>query len=421
MASRYWLFLFCLNLAACLNRPSLLLAQVKAGIDVLEENGFHELKGKKFGLLTNQTGVDRKGRHVIELLARAPETELVCVFAPEHGFLGGSENERIEDGVLDAGGHKIPVYSLYNPGMEGKKPKQEQLRDIDALVFDIQDIGARFYTYLASMALAMEAAQEKGIEFIVLDRPNPISGAILEGPILEGYQEHRKTKLTAYFPIPVRHGMTAGEIAKFYAAEIGYERLTVIKAAGWARGMWYDQTGLSRWWDDTRRRPSPNIPNLEAAILYPGIGLFEPSNLSVGRGVDGSQFQLIGAPWLDSPAVVDLLRAASPDGASFSAEDFTPGVNKYYPYYGQRCHGIRIAITDREQLRPMAVFLALTRAMRKVHGDKLAWKGSGPAVMTGLKDFNALYRKHPGMEGFQELFDRGARDFEQIRKPYLLY
>jgi len=400
-------------------------AQVKSGIDVLEATRFAALSGKKVCLISNQTGVDRAGRPDVDAFAAAPGVTLACVFSPEHGFSGGSEQTKIEDGQLVVGGRKIPIYSLYKGGMSGMKPTPEELQGVDALVFDIQDIGARFYTYLATMAIGMEAAKDKGIDFFVLDRPNPITGAIVEGPILDDYAAYRKTVPTGYFPVAVRHGMTAGEIATMYAAELHFSKLHVVKLEGWSRGSWFDETGLPGWDKDKARRPSPNIPDLDSAILYPGIGLFESSNLSVGRGFEGSQFQIVCAPWLDAAGVVALLRADPQKGAAFSAEDFTPGGSKDYPYFGQPCHGVRVKITDRDALRPLDVFIALARAIRRRHPDsgssKIEWRGGGAAIMTGIRDFDAVYRADPGMKTVQKLFDQGARDFESRRASFLLY
>ena len=401
-------------------------AQVKGGIDVLEASNFKAISGKKVCLITNQTGVDKSGRADVDVFAQAKAVTLACLFSPEHGFSGGSEETKIEDGQLLVGGRKIPVYSLYKGGMAGMKPQSAQLDGVDALVFDIQDIGARFYTYLATMAMGMEAAKDKGIDFFVLDRPNPITGDIVEGPILEDFATYRKSVPTGYFPVSVRHGMTAGEIAKMYAAELRYKRLHVVKLQGWSRGLWLDETGLPGWDGDKTRRPSPNIPDLNSATLYPGLGIFETSNLSVGRGFEGSQFQIIGAPWLDAAQIVSILKSSPQAGADFISEDFTPGGNKDYPYFGQVCHGVRVKIADRKQLRPLDVFVALARAIRRAHpdggpGSKLEWRGGGAAIMTGIRDFEALYRADPDLKEIQKRFDQGARDFKSYRAAFLLY
>ncbi|MFA6319167.1 MAG: DUF1343 domain-containing protein, partial [Elusimicrobiota bacterium] len=250
-------------------------AVVATGLDVLEKSGFAQLQGKRVGLITNQTGKDRSGRTTADVLADAPGVTLAKLFSPEHGFTGMSEEHAVSSTTLRIASREVPIISLYAGGMKGMRPKPEDLKDLDVLVFDIQDIGARFYTYLATMAMALEESAKAGVPFLVLDRPNPITGRIMEGPILEDLSLRQLTP-TAYFAVPVRHGLTAGETALFHNREVAHPDLKVVKMTGWTRSLWFDQTGLP--WTP----PSPNMPDIDAAALYPGIGIFESANISVG-------------------------------------------------------------------------------------------------------------------------------------------
>ncbi|MDD5302831.1 MAG: DUF1343 domain-containing protein, partial [Elusimicrobia bacterium] len=261
-----------------------------SGLDVLVSDGFRPLRGKRVGVIANSTAVDRRGRSIVDLLAAAPGVNLAAIFTPEHGFAASAESENIASGRARVDGKEIPLYSLYSNGIKGMRPTPEQLQNLDVLVFDIQDVGARFYTYLATMAMALEEAKTAGVDFIVLDRPNPIRGDIVEGPMLAD-PNLRFVTPTAYFQVPVRHGLTAGEMALWHNRSVGHPHLSVVKMAGWKRSMWFDETGLP--WVP----PSPNMPNVEAAALYPGIGIFEASNIAVGRGTP-APFRWIGAPWL---------------------------------------------------------------------------------------------------------------------------
>jgi len=381
-------------------------SDVLSGIDVLEEHGFRELQGKRVGLITNQTGVDRKGRPSARILANASGVRLSALFSPEHGFTGTSDENEIASGTyaLPDGG-SIPLYSLYGAT---KAPTPEMLRGLDALVFDIQDIGTRFYTYSATMGMAMEAAAKAGMEFIVLDRPDPVNGEIVEGPILDDDIRH----LTAYFPVPVRHGMTMGELARLHnvLGRVGAQ-LQVVALKGWSRGMWADRTGLP-W-----VRPSPNMPDLDAAALYPGIGCFEASNVSVGRGTK-LPFRWIGAPWLDPKPVLKRLKAARLPGIDFSAHSFTPAKSVHQ---GKKCRGIRIRLKDRDAARPLAVFAHLVTALRDLYPKQFDIRDAEMARMTGTRRFVELYRSGAGPEKLVELFDKDSSRFKTERAPFLLY
>ncbi len=319
-------------------------ADAQNGIDVLHARGYDALQGMRVGLITNQTGIDRAGNPTIDLLRSAPGVNLVVLFSPEHG-IRGTVDDKVGDEADPISG--LPVYSLYG---ERRKPAPEQLRNLDALVFDIQDIGARFYTYVSTMGMAMEAAAEAKVKFIVLDRVNPIGGAVVEGPLLEG-----ETNFIGWHLLPVRHGMTVGELAKMFRAERNIDvDLTVIPVRGWTREHWQDEAGLP--WIST----SPNMRSLPAAGLYPGLGLLE-SAVSVGRGTP-TPFEILGAPYIDSHRLADELRDLP--GVAFTPVRFTPTASIHK---GEECGGVRIAITDRAALRSVDVGVAIASTLARLY------------------------------------------------------
>lgn len=420
--------------AAFLLLPSLLAGaekqpKVLTGIDVLAESGFWEIQGKKVGLITNQTGIHRSGLSTAEILATAPGVDLVRIFSPEHGFTGVSEENRVSSATLTIpagstataahrastrtfvqGEREIPIVSLYSGGIKGMRPKPEDLMGLDILLFDIQDIGARFYTYVATMGMALEESAKAGIPFIVLDRPNPINGMTLEGPILED-KTLREITPTAYFPIAVRHGMTPGEIALLHNEEIKHPSLTVIRLKGWTRKLWYDQTGLA-W-----VAPSPNMPDLDAATLYPGVGCFETTNISVGRGTP-LPFRWIGAPWMDSALLVKTLNKKKLKGVAFFEQEYTPTKSVFA---GIPCRGIRMKILNRDILKPFAVFLHLAAALRDRHPEQIQWRWDETKRMVGTESFRKHYENKVSAEEMIRVFGRSTAEFERIRKPFLLY
>jgi uncharacterized protein YbbC (DUF1343 family) len=303
--------------------------QVMTGLDVLEKNDFRELQGRKVGIVTNQTGSDKSGRHIVDLLTHAKGVTVVKLFSPEHG-LYGVKDEKVGDMTDEKSG--LPVVSLY-----GKitKPTKEMLAGVDTLVFDIQDVGARFYTYSATLGRCMEAAKDAGVRYVVLDRPNPMTGLIVDGPIED---KEYVGRFTAYGPIPVAHGMTFGELASLYNEEYGiHADLQVIKMEGWTRDMWWSDTGLP--WTN----PSPNMRNPTEALLYPGLCLMEATNVSVGRGTD-VPFECIGTPYADARKLADALNEQKLPGLYFTPMEFTP---TYRTNNGKACHGVRIEVTDR--------------------------------------------------------------------------
>lgn len=325
--------------------------EVRNGIDVLAADGFSVLKGLKVGLITNHTGIDRARRSTIDLLAEAGGVDLKAIFAPEHGIRGQLDTAEIGDEIDRKTG--LPIYSLYQS--KSRKPSASQLAGLDALVFDIQDIGCRFYTYISTMGQAMEAAAEQGLNFFVLDRVNPIGGDRVEGPVRVG-----ESGFTAYHDIPVRHGMTAGELAKMFAAERALDLdLTVVPVAGWDRAMLFDATGLP--WVN----PSPNMRNLTQAMLYPGIGLLEFCRLSVGRGTD-TPFEVIGAPYIDDMKLAAELNAAGLEGVRFVPVRFRPEASIFA---GEACGGVHILLTDRARCRPLRVGLTIAATLFRLYPD----------------------------------------------------
>ena len=321
------------------------------GIDVLRADGFRILKGKRVGLVTNHTGRARTGEATIDLLAASKDFTLVALFSPEHG-IRGILDEKVESAKDEKTG--LPIHSLYGKTM---RPTDEMLQGIDTMVIDLQDIGARFYTYTTTMAYVMEEAATRKIGVVVLDRPNPIGGVQIEGPTLD------KTELgfTAYMPMPIRHGMTLGELARLFNAEnkIGAD-LTVVEMKNWNRDAWFDLTGLP--WVN----PSPNMRNMVAASLYPGIGAIEASNLSVGRGTD-SPFEQLGAPWIDGSRLAAELNRRNLPGVRFYPVAFTPASSRFA---NELCQGVFIIVTDRDRMRPVRVGLEVATALYKLFPDR---------------------------------------------------
>jgi uncharacterized protein YbbC (DUF1343 family)/CubicO group peptidase (beta-lactamase class C family) len=325
---------------------------VLAGIDVLAAEGFAALKGRRVGLVTNHTGQASSGATTIDLLHKAPGVQLVALFSPEHGIRGvldaavpSSKDERTG----------LPIHSLYG---ESQRPTPAMLAGIDTLVVDLQDIGVRFYTYASTLGLVLEEAGQRGLQVVVLDRPNPINGWQIEGP----QSEEPPGTFIAYWPaMPVRHGMTLGELAQLFNAERSLNaKLTVIPARNWRRDDWFDGTGLA--WIN----PSPNMRNLNQATLYPGIGAIEYSNVSVGRGTD-QPFEQIGAPWIDGRALAEALNARHLPGVRFYPISFTPASSKYAK---ELCRGVFMVVTNRTALQPVRLGLEMAAALWRLHGDR---------------------------------------------------
>ena len=324
---------------------------VRTGIDVLQEDDFSALAGRRVGLITNQTGVDRAGRRTLDLLRQTPNLKLVALFSPEHGLAGNQDELIASTSEANSG---LPVYSLYG---QVKRPTAQMLAGIDALVFDVQDAGVRFYTYITTMAYAMEAASQQGIAFYVLDRPNPITGRLVQGPVMDVNLK----SFTGYFSLPVRHGMTVGELATLFNQEnrIGAE-LHVVKMRGYNRGAWYDETGL------TWVNPSPNLRNLNQATLYPGTALVEGANVSVGRGT-ATPFELVGAPWINGRRLAGYLARQHIKGVSFAPATFVPTSSNFAHH---ACQGVRIILQDREALDPTVLGVEMAAALYRLYPAK---------------------------------------------------
>ena len=385
----------------------LALAQVRSGLDVLSRDGFAPLQGKRVGLVTNHTGIDGAKASAIDLLAAAKGVRLVALFSPEHGIRGTSDRE-VASGKDEKTG--LPVHSLYG---KTRKPTGEMLAGLDVLVFDLQDIGTRYYTYITTLALVLEAAKEHGKKVVVLDRPNPIGGLAVEGPVQE---EKLRGEFIAYFPLPTRHGMTVGELAKLFNADyrIGAD-LEVVAMEGWKRSMHFDETGLP--WIN----PSPNMRSLPAAIAYPGLGALEGTNLSVGRGT-GRAFVLYGAPWIDAKRLCADLEARKLAGATFKEAAFTPRLEAgfpKYPYTDEECRGFELEITDRVAFRPVAASLHVLDALRRLHPDRLQF--SKACAMIGLRSIEEDVKAGKAPAEIEKAWQPDLERFRAAREKQLLY
>jgi uncharacterized protein YbbC (DUF1343 family) len=323
--------------------------RTKTGIDVLEDEHFAALRGKRVGLITNQTGVDSKGRRTIDVLARAEGVKLVAIFSPEHGVAGKVEDTGVGNATDSA--TRLPIYSLYG---ETRRPTEEMLANVDALVFDIQDAGVRFYTYITTMGYAMEDAAKRRIKFLVLDRPNPIGGEVIEGPMLD----RDRLSFVGYFPMPVRYAMTMGELAQMFNSENKVDAdLHVIAMKNWHRSEIFAETGL-QWIP-----PSPNLRTPSATFLYPGIEILQVGGVSVGRGTD-TPFELFGAPWMLAADVAAELNRHSIPGVRFATTLFTPSDGLYKDRY---CQGVSIAITDWVSFRSMRMGMEIADTLHRMY------------------------------------------------------
>lgn len=382
-------------------------AAVRTGVDVLVRDGSAALAGRRIGLITNHTGVDGSGRSTIDLLTGDARFRLVALFSPEHAITG-----RVEAGVAVASDRDartgLPIHSLYG---ETRKPTPQMLDGIDALVFDIQDIGTRYYTYVWTMAHSMEAAAEHGLDFFVLDRPNPIGGELVQGNLVEPAFR----TFVGLHPVPTRHGMTAGELARLVNTEFGIgARLHVIPLEGWTRSMWYDATGL-QWVP-----PSPNMPDLEAATHYPGTCLFEGTNLSVGRGTPAA-FRQIGAPWLDAAALVRRLEAYGLPGVRFEATTFTPQNPSDGRFPQTQVNGIRLVTTDRATYDPVRAGIAMLIEIRALHGDELRFVESHFDRLAGTDRVRRMLLDGATLDAITADWPAQLAGFTAVRSRYLLY
>ncbi len=384
--------------------PSLLSARVKTGLDILVEQDFAPLTGKRVGVIANQNTLTWDHRNIVAVMAKSSHVKLTAIFAPEHGFSStnqaGADIQSEKDSLTGA-----PIYSLYNRG--SYRPTAEMLSNVDVLVYDLQDVGARFWTYTTTLGYMMEAAAPRKIPIYVLDRPNPINGVAVQGPMLD----EKYLSMIGYWPRPVRHGMTIGELAQFFNREkkIGAD-IRVVKMQGWDRRMWMDQTGLE-W-----ITPSPNLRNLTAAILYPGTCLVENTMVSVGRGTD-TPFAMFGAPWFKNLDLADYLNARNIPGVRFIARRFTP---TEVPYKGQEVLGVDVQLLNRDELDTPAMGLELQAALLKFHPDKFTLDRKIMLLMGSDKAADLLKQGKTGSEVTNAL--KGELDaFRKVREKYLLY
>lgn len=425
-----------LVLAACAGRekpagPAAAAAvRVRPGVEVFLEKRLDLVKGKRVGLITNQTGTDADLRSTVELFQANPAIRLAALYGPEHGVRGNAQAGEYVPFYYDQA-YKLPVFSLYgqsfkpDPGMlknideymrsfdtreAGKVPEAAMVQGIDVLVYDIQDVGTRVYTYIATMAYAMQAAAEAGIDFIVLDRPAPIDGEDMEGAVLEFPQF---SSFVGLYPIPLRFGMTMGELArlfndKFLARPV---RLTVVPMEGWSRSMWFDETGLP-W-----VIPSPNMPTLDTAAVYPGLVALEGTNLSEGRGTT-RPFEYFGAPWIDGHALAARLNALGLPGVRFREAWFTPYFSKFQ---GELCGGCQIHVTDRKAFRSVAAVLHIIKTVRDMAPDKFAFHADYFDKVMGTASVRRALEAGTDPAAILESLRPGLAAFASLRKDYLLY
>ncbi|RPK09318.1 exo-beta-N-acetylmuramidase NamZ family protein [Priestia endophytica] len=379
--------------------------KVELGIEALFREHKALLKGKRVGLITNPTGVDSELRSSVDLFAEDPDIELTALYGPEHGVRGDAQaGDKVDYYIDEKTG--LPVYSLYG---DTRKPTPEMLKNVDVLVFDIQDVGARFYTYIYTMAYAMEAAKEQGIPFVVLDRPNPLGGEVVEGPVLE----EKYSSFVGKYPIPLRHGMTVGELAQLFNKEFGIGAdLTVVKMKKWKRSFDYDETNLPFV------MPSPNMPTLETAFVYPGTGLIEGTNVSEGRGTT-KPFELLGAPFINGTELSEKLNNLHLDGVKFRAASFTPSFSKHS---GQLSHGVQVYVTDREKYQSVETGLHIVKTIHDLYGEEFSFNKSGNFdLLIGNSWVREELEKGTDVEDIIAKWQKDIKAFKKVRNQYLLY
>lgn len=379
---------------------------VRSGLEVLLTDSLDLVRDRRVGLVTNHTGIDREGVSTIDRLFQHADIDLVALFSPEHGIRGEVEAGVEVDSSVDSQ-TGLPIHSLYG---DTRKPSPEMLTDIDVLVFDIQDIGARYYTYVSTMARAMEAAGEAGIGFVVLDRPNPIGGVAVQGTVLDP----EYSTFVGLHPTPMRHGMTPGELALMMVGEFGIEAdLAVVPADGWTRGTAFEDTGLP-W-----LAPSPNMPSIESALHYPGTCLFEGTNVSVGRGTDIA-FQQLGAPWLDADQLAGRLRAYGFPGVQIDPVTFVPENPGDGKYGDTEVHGVRLTALD-DQYDPTRVAVALLVETYRAAGDRWEWYTAHFDRLAGTAALRAGIERGDDVEELTAGWDEALESFKAQRASYLLY
>jgi uncharacterized protein YbbC (DUF1343 family) len=382
-------------------------AAVRTGLDNVGEHK-DLFQGKRIGIIANHTSHNSQGRHVVDVFREMPDVRVVALFSPEHGLRGTEEAGVKVDSQTDPVSG-LPVYSLYG---QINKPTPAMLANVDILVFDIQDVGARFYTYLYTMSLAMEAAAEAGKRFVVLDRPNPINGVQIEGDVLDP----PFASFVGLYPIPVRYGQTVGELARMINGEGWLAKgikadLVVVPMTGWNRHMWYDGTGLSFI------KPSPNMPDLETATIYPGLCLLEGTNLSEGRGTT-MPFRQFGAPWLDADKLCSSLSELQLPGISFATTTFTPTASKHKD---QPCQGVKLTVTDRDKLEPFWTGVQIINAIYRLHTEKFEWKAAHFDRLCGTDTIRKAILASTLLEALKTRWRTECQTFQPTRAKYLLY
>ena len=434
MKTLRWITLFFMvALGGCQTRPghdSASYPPVKLGVEILFSKHLDLIRGKRVGLITNPTGVDSRLDSIIQLFRDCPETKLVALYGPEHGVRGNAQAGEYVPFYFDDR-WKLPVFSLYGQSQKppsdmltnideymrsydtkhaGKQVERGMMESVDVMLFDLQDVGTRVYTYIATMAYAMQACAEAGIPFIVLDRPNPVNGSTMEGPILEYPSQ---SSFIGLYPIPLRHGMTAGELAQLFNSQFLPKKaaLTVIPMEHWRRKEWYDETSLP--WVP----PSPNLPTLEAATVYPGQVLLEGTDLSEGRGTT-KPFEFFGAPWIDGALLERRLNALRLPGVKFRETWFTPTFSKFS---GQLCAGCQLHVTDREAYRPVTTVLAELAVIKELYNAKLELHRAYFDKVMGTSTVREALEAGEPTEKIVAGFQPGLRKFAHLRQPYLLY
>ena len=406
------------------------VGRVKPGVEVFLARHLDLVKGKRVGLITNPTGTGADLRSTIELFRSNPAIDLVALYGPEHGVRGNAQAGEYVPFYYDEA-FELPVFSLYgqsqkpDPGMlknideymrsfdtqeTGKVPEAAMVKGVDVMIFDIQDVGTRVYTYVATMAYAMQAAAEAGIDFIVLDRPAPVNGVDMEGAVLE-YPEF--SSFIGLFPIPLRHGMTAGELAKLFNDKFlaRAAKLTVVPMEGWVRTMWFDETGLP-W-----VIPSPNMPTFDTATVYPGLVAIEGTNMSEGRGTT-KPFELFGAPWIDGNALAARLNALALPGVRFREAWFTPWFSKFQ---GELCGGCQVHVTERAAFRSVEAVLHVIRTVREMYPDKFAFHTTYFDKVMGTASVRKALEAGESVATVLANIRPGLDAFAALRQAYLLY
>ena len=380
---------------------------VMTGLDCVDSYS-QVFQGKRVGIITNHTAYNSSGRYIVDVIRDIPDVKVTALFGPEHGLWGKEQDAIKIDNQTDPV-YGLQVYSLYGKTL---KPTPEMLQYIDILIFDIQDIGARFYTYIYTMSLAMEAAAENNKRFVVLDRPNPINGFCVEGNLLEP----AFSSFVGLYPVPVRHGMTAGELAKMFNDQ-GWLKdgvkadLVIIPMKGWRRRMWYDQTGLSFI------KTSPNMSDLQTAAIYPGLCLLEGTNISEGRGTE-KPFLQFGSPWIDSKRLAGRLNKLSLPGMRFEPASFTPESSKYK---GQTCNGVRIIILERDRLEPYFSGVRIVNEIYRMYPQDFQWKAGHFDRLCGTSKIRNAISNQSSLNSLRKKWQEELDEFLKIRKKYLIY